>query len=164
MKYYAKFDAYLSKDGLAFKVKEGKLVQMKDYVTPTGYHKIMHKRRITNLSRAIYECFNEEIPAGYEIDHIDGNKDNNSIDNLRMVTHKENMNNSTTYEKMQRINREILARPEIREKLQQAGIGREPWNKGKTVVSHYTKKPGPSGSKWKLINGKRVYYKEESCS
>ena len=33
---------------------------------------------------------------GYEIDHIDGNKQNNALSNLHCVTHTENMNNVIT--------------------------------------------------------------------
>lgn len=33
---------------------------------------------------------------GYEVDHIDGNPLNNQLDNLRIVSHKENMQNSIT--------------------------------------------------------------------
>jgi hypothetical protein len=34
-----------------------------------------------------------KIPSGLEIDHKDRNKQNNKLSNLRVVTHKENMQN-----------------------------------------------------------------------
>lgn len=41
------------------------------------------------LHRGMYETFVGPIPEGFEIDHIDGTK-NNAIDNLRIVTPEEN--------------------------------------------------------------------------
>ena len=42
---------------------------------------------------AMWEHVNGSIPSGYEIDHINGNRSDNRITNLRLVTHKENMEN-----------------------------------------------------------------------
>ena len=42
--------------------------------------------------RFIFECFHE-IPKGYEIDHMDKNKTNNKIENLRCITISENRKN-----------------------------------------------------------------------
>lgn len=44
----------------------------------------------TQLHQIIYLAFKGEIPEGYVIDHVDGNKLNNSISNLEAVTRKEN--------------------------------------------------------------------------
>ena len=40
--------------------------------------------------RFIWEAFNGQIPKGMTIDHIDGNKMNNSLYNLRLVTRAKN--------------------------------------------------------------------------
>lgn len=50
-------------------------------------------------NRLYYECVNGEIPEGYEIDHIDNNRNNNNPNNLRAVSHTENMNNPISLEK-----------------------------------------------------------------
>ena len=46
------------------------------------------------VSRFVYECFKGNIPDDKEVDHIDNNKENNSINNLQLLTHKENIRKS----------------------------------------------------------------------
>jgi hypothetical protein len=46
------------------------------------------------IHRLVWQAFKGEIPEGLEIDHIDGNKSNNRLDNLRLVTHQHNTFNS----------------------------------------------------------------------
>ena len=46
------------------------------------------------VSRFVYECFKGNIPDDKEVDHIDNNKQNNSIKNLQLLTHKENTRKS----------------------------------------------------------------------
>lgn len=51
------------------------------------------KTSLLYLHRLVAQAFCEN-PNGYnEIDHIDSNKENNFAENLRWVTHKENMHN-----------------------------------------------------------------------
>ena len=51
-----------------------------------------HKRRIwKRIHRLVYETFVGKIKYGLQIDHIDGNKQNNTLENLRMVTQSENL-------------------------------------------------------------------------
>lgn len=62
----------------------------------------LHKDRTTILKKVhtiVVESFLGEIPNGKEIDHIDSNKSNNSLSNLRVCSHKENMNNPITLSK-----------------------------------------------------------------
>lgn len=43
------------------------------------------------LHRAVWEYYNGAIPNGYHIHHIDGNKDNNNINNLDMILASEHL-------------------------------------------------------------------------
>lgn len=43
------------------------------------------------IHRVIWTYFNEEIPEGVQINHRDGNKINNSLENLELATPKENI-------------------------------------------------------------------------
>ena len=51
---------------------------------------------IISIHRLVWETFNGEIPEGMVIDHIDGNRSNNALSNLRLVTQSENMSNAQT--------------------------------------------------------------------
>ncbi len=56
-----------------------------------GYQRIQVDGVLYGLHRIVWRYFYGEIPT--EIDHIDGNRSNNKIKNLRNVTHKENGKN-----------------------------------------------------------------------
>ena len=44
------------------------------------------------VHRLVYEAFNGPIPPGMQINHIDENPENNCVDNLNLLTQKENSN------------------------------------------------------------------------
>lgn len=50
----------------------------------------------TPVHRLVYEKFIGEIKKGLDIDHIDRNRQNNRLDNLRACTRSENMKNYET--------------------------------------------------------------------
>ena len=47
-----------------------------------------------SVSRFVYECFKGNIPDDKVVDHIDNNKINNKINNLQLLTNKENIRKS----------------------------------------------------------------------
>lgn len=72
------------------------------YLTVRLYDgEIWHTKRIHRL---VYETFVGEIPKGYHIHHIDENKQNNNLDNLKMLSSKEHLsisaNKPSTYASM----------------------------------------------------------------
>jgi hypothetical protein len=59
----------------------------------TNYLTVRFMGRLYLQHRVIWEMLEGEIPAGLQIDHIDGNGENNKIDNLRLVTNQQNSRN-----------------------------------------------------------------------
>ena len=49
------------------------------------------KPKVILVSRLLYVWFIEDIPDGYDVDHIDNNPFNNSLSNLQLLTRAENI-------------------------------------------------------------------------
>ena len=78
--------------------------QIVPYIAKNKYlvvclHNTNGRRVQRYLHRLVYEAFFGEIPPKYEIDHIDGNRQNCHIQNLRLSTHKANTNNPKSIER-----------------------------------------------------------------
>ena len=56
-----------------------------------GYRFVHFNRRIVPIHRVIAKCFCEGYSEDKQVDHIDGNKQNNKAENLEWVTAKENI-------------------------------------------------------------------------
>lgn len=68
-------------------------------LTKIGYYKVSLNKTNVFLHKIVAETFVDNPNNYTEIDHIDGNPRNNTISNLRWVTHKENLNNPVTRKK-----------------------------------------------------------------
>lgn len=82
---------YATKSGKILNMSKGielKLVPSGNYLRFNAAYGIGKKILV---HRAVWEAFNGPIPEGLEIDHIDGNPQNNSLDNLQAISHKENI-------------------------------------------------------------------------
>lgn len=76
------------RDGELYRKKSGKKVGI---VNKRGYKIIIIKYKEYHAHKLIFIMHKGYSPK--EIDHIDGNKINNCIENLREVTHSQNMHN-----------------------------------------------------------------------
>lgn len=56
-------------------------------------------KKAYRVHRLVWEAFNGQIPEGYEINHLDERPVNNRLENLNLVTHKENCNWGTRSER-----------------------------------------------------------------
>lgn len=68
----------------SFETEFGKAV-----ITQNGYIAINSGKNRTFIHRLVWEKYNGEIPDGYQIHHIDGNKLNNDISNLQLLSAEE---------------------------------------------------------------------------
>lgn len=56
------------------------------YFTPSKEGKYKHRP----IHRVVWEAFNGQIPKGFEVNHINLNRQDNRLDNLELLTHQEN--------------------------------------------------------------------------
>jgi hypothetical protein len=63
------------------------------------YAAVRLNRKVYYVHRIIYYLITKKDPESHLIDHIDGNTLNNHIENLRLVTNKENQRNRTVINK-----------------------------------------------------------------
>lgn len=63
-------------------VSETKQAFMGEIFYLCGYY-FQHKGK--RLHRAVWEAYNGEVPEGYHVHHIDGDRSNNQIENLALV-------------------------------------------------------------------------------
>lgn len=58
-------------------------------LSPSGY--LTYSNNLGTVHRLVAKSFISEIPEGMVVNHKDGNKLNNSVDNLEIITHSENV-------------------------------------------------------------------------
>lgn len=133
-KQIKEFDDYLiSTSGKVFSLKTNKIV--KNILNQrTGYLAIgLHENGTTKtkvIHRLVAETFIPNLDNKPCVDHINGIKTDNRVENLRWVTHKENSNNSTTINYMKQ---KVWTNEERNNKIRLA-------NKGKIISEEQKKK------------------------
>lgn len=98
MKYNAKYNRWVSKNGIIYRYDEqhDKLVVCAVNDNGKGYDKVFvgfknNKQQMEYVHRIVYETFKGNIPAKYVIDHINHNPHDNDADNLQCVSYQENI-------------------------------------------------------------------------
>ena len=64
------------------------------YKDKDGYHILMHKKKQYRVHKIIWYMLRDPIPEGMQIDHINGRRSDNRIQNLRVVNHQGNSKNA----------------------------------------------------------------------
>ena len=94
--YTIKLDGtkYIELDGLIYR-------RLKLATNQFGYKFVrlpdINGKHTLYIHRLVYRTFVDVIPSNMEINHIDHNKSNNSISNLELVSHSENVEKSILY-------------------------------------------------------------------
>ena len=73
----------ITKEGKAFNTETGNEIGRRIHV---GYYMISYKNKEIRLHRLVYLIHIGEIPDGYVVNHKDGNKLNNNVENLEAIT------------------------------------------------------------------------------
>lgn len=95
-------DYFVTNTGKVFSRKYGKLRELKYYVNSKGYmmYRLSIEGKVKQYSahHLVYYCYVSRFDTkdGLVIDHIDGDKKNNTPENLRRVTNRVNCNNPNT--------------------------------------------------------------------
>lgn len=119
-----------------------------------GYLRMQIDGKFYSVHRLVYETFFGEIPEGMVIDHINGIRDDNRIENLRCITQSENaMNAQSNGHKCQHkvgqyeINSDVL----IKEYPSFAAAAREMGVSSGAIISAAKRNGTSCGYKWKEL-------------
>ena len=118
---------YREDGNLIWKINPAKNVKRGDVagsLSDTGYLRVRINEKDYRAHRIIFLYHHGYLTDGLSIDHIDGNKTNNCIENLREVTNSQNILNS----KMKANNT--------------SGVKGVTWNKEKSIWKAYIKNEG----------------------
>jgi Mor family transcriptional regulator len=86
---------YVTKDGKVFRAHKNGLRECSGSPNSKEYLAITVNGKTVLFHRLIVETFIGEIPEGMEVDHRDGNKHNNELGNLEIVTPEENIDRAS---------------------------------------------------------------------
>ena len=111
----------LVNSGIGIGLRKGRV--LKPQMTIRGYLQVGlnkdGKQKLFSVHRLVWTAFNGKRPEGMQVNHIDEDKTNNRLDNLNLMTPKENTNWGTGNERRAKsmINHKSLSKPIIQYNL-----------------------------------------------
>ena len=158
MKYKDIIQYFKYKDGTLWKTAwqrsdgksyQARIVSVKNN-TSTGYCKIGFNNKTEYYHRVVWILANGDIPDGFVIDHINGDKLDNRLENLRAVPHYINSNNKTHHRNGRLVgcwfdekNKKWIVRPRIRDERFYVGLY-ETEHDAHTAYKNFLKEKGIS--------------------
>lgn len=125
----------------------GKTKAVKQTKHHSGYMHFKMNGKVIYTHKAIMLAFNGKCPDGKEIDHVNGDRADNRLCNLRYVSRTENVRNPVTRKRFLDENKKALAKkwenPEFREKMHKMMVDRN-----KNIL--------PNDPKWKKNNSEAL--------
>lgn len=91
--YKERFLWVSSKGRVGYERDDGKIYLYSQSLSRYGYKTVFKKNKI-RVHRLVVTAFLGEIPQGMVVNHINGKKDDNRIENLEIVTNKENVSHA----------------------------------------------------------------------
>ncbi len=114
------FSKYLiSDDGRIYSLKYDKLIEPSNKNNIKGSYLVVTlyndegQRKFMLVHRLVYMAHKGIIPTGLQVNHKDENKENNCIDNLELMTNKENSNYGTRNARISQTLRRYRAKQRI---------------------------------------------------
>ena len=88
----------VSDNGMVFSNRSGTRLQMKGVKSVNGYQNFTIDKRTYGVHQLVAMAFLNHVPCGLKIvvDHIDENKQNNHVSNLRLFSNRTNVHNKRT--------------------------------------------------------------------
>lgn len=101
MKPIANYPNYqIDNAGNVYSIAWNKFRLLKPIPTHDGYYRVClckdNNKKILSIHRLVWETYVGPVPAGKQIDHIDRDKTNNSLSNLRLVSPQQNRFNTNS--------------------------------------------------------------------
>lgn len=136
---------FIYEDGRVFSLISNKYLK---FSNKTGYSKVGilnndNKQKTHFVHRLVYQAFKGKIPEKYQVDHINGIRDDNRLINLRLLTPKENSQNKHHLEQYKEMDKIKY----IKEN------GKERYKKRKEYYKEYAEK-----NKEEINKRRREYY------
>ena len=138
-----------------YKKIEGNVKVIKQTKSRNGYLKINVRKKVIPVHRFIWECFNGLLDKEKAIDHINTDRTDNRIENLKSCTFTENMANELTREHLRKVKSKLCGKKVLKlDKNTEEIIGWYP------SISDAARKNGISSKnyiRW-VCEGKKGFY------